>query len=86
MSFDGPSYGVYASPRSCFNELQYTNTTTWMVLDYISDALYYLDTFVRARTGWSKDFYLNHDKVHAYRKLISDHSSLAIIIIIIIIK
>uniref|UniRef100_A0A667YYD4 Cyclic nucleotide gated channel subunit alpha 3 n=1 Tax=Myripristis murdjan TaxID=586833 RepID=A0A667YYD4_9TELE len=38
--------------RSCFNELQYTNTTTWMVLDYISDALYYVDTFVRARTGF----------------------------------
>uniref|UniRef100_A0A3B4VHW3 Cyclic nucleotide gated channel subunit alpha 3 n=1 Tax=Seriola dumerili TaxID=41447 RepID=A0A3B4VHW3_SERDU len=38
--------------RACFNELQYTNTTQWMVLDYISDALYYFDTFVRARTGF----------------------------------
>lgn len=37
--------------RACFNELQYTNTTSWMVLDYISDVLYVFDTFVRARTG-----------------------------------
>uniref|UniRef100_A0A3P8SI50 Cyclic nucleotide gated channel subunit alpha 3 n=1 Tax=Amphiprion percula TaxID=161767 RepID=A0A3P8SI50_AMPPE len=38
--------------RACFNELQSTNVTLWMTLDYISDALYYLDTFVRARTGF----------------------------------
>lgn len=37
--------------RACFNELQYTNTTWWMVFDYISDFLYACDTFVRARTG-----------------------------------
>lgn len=37
--------------RACFNELQYANTTLWMVLDYTSDVLYYIDTFVRARTG-----------------------------------
>lgn len=37
--------------RACFNELQYTNTTWWMVFDYISDVLYAFDTFVRARTG-----------------------------------
>ena len=43
---------VVLSPcRACFNELQSKNTTLWMVLDYTSDVLYYIDTFVRARTG-----------------------------------
>lgn len=37
--------------RSCFNELQDTYTTLWLVLDYSSDVLYCIDTFVRARTG-----------------------------------
>lgn len=41
----------FASPRACFNELQYTNLTLWMALDYTSDVLYLVDTFVRARTG-----------------------------------
>ncbi|KAJ0062362.1 hypothetical protein NL108_010967, partial [Boleophthalmus pectinirostris] len=36
--------------RACFNELQRQNTTMWMVLDYISDLIYYIDTFVRLRT------------------------------------
>ncbi|XP_057673554.1 cyclic nucleotide-gated channel cone photoreceptor subunit alpha-like isoform X1 [Corythoichthys intestinalis] len=38
--------------RACFNELQNNNTILWTVLDYSSDALYLLDTFVRARTGF----------------------------------
>lgn len=42
---------VFPSFRSCFNELQYRNTVLWMSLDYTSDFLYLLDTFVRARTG-----------------------------------
>ncbi|MEQ2274910.1 hypothetical protein XENORESO_015362 [Xenotaenia resolanae] len=42
---------MFLVARSCFNELQYGNTTVWMVLDYISDVIYYIDTFVRARTG-----------------------------------
>ncbi|KAJ8351782.1 hypothetical protein SKAU_G00232580 [Synaphobranchus kaupii] len=37
--------------RACFNELQDKYTTIWICLDYSSDALYLLDTFVRARTG-----------------------------------
>lgn len=37
--------------RSCFNDLQHTDIMMWMVLDYTSDVLYYIDTFVRARTG-----------------------------------
>uniref|UniRef100_A0A3B4AQ07 Cyclic nucleotide-binding domain-containing protein n=1 Tax=Periophthalmus magnuspinnatus TaxID=409849 RepID=A0A3B4AQ07_9GOBI len=38
--------------RACFNELQRQNTTMWMVFDYISDLIYYIDTFVRLRTGF----------------------------------
>ncbi|XP_034408776.1 cyclic nucleotide-gated cation channel alpha-3-like [Cyclopterus lumpus] len=38
--------------RSCFNELQFGNLTLWLVLDYTSDVLYCMDTFVRARTGF----------------------------------
>ncbi|KAJ8247015.1 hypothetical protein GJAV_G00257800 [Gymnothorax javanicus] len=38
--------------RACFNELQDTYTTLWIFLDYSSDGLYLLDTFVRARTGF----------------------------------
>lgn len=41
--------------RACFNELQYQNSTLWMVLDYVSDALYYIDIFVRARTGTDRN-------------------------------
>ena len=39
------------SPRSCFNELQIKNVTLWLVLDYSADLFYWLDTFVRSRTG-----------------------------------
>lgn len=43
---------LFCFPHSaCFNELQYNNTILWLVLDYSSDALYFADTFVRARTG-----------------------------------
>uniref|UniRef100_A0A8C6WF27 Cyclic nucleotide gated channel subunit alpha 3 n=1 Tax=Neogobius melanostomus TaxID=47308 RepID=A0A8C6WF27_9GOBI len=38
--------------RACFNELQAQNTTLWLVLDHTADVLYYLDTFVRLRTGF----------------------------------
>ncbi|XP_029564195.1 cyclic nucleotide-gated cation channel alpha-3-like [Salmo trutta] len=38
--------------RACFNELQSTYTTLWIVLDYTSDLIYYTDTFVRSRTGF----------------------------------
>uniref|UniRef100_A0A8C5EB48 Cyclic nucleotide gated channel subunit alpha 3 n=1 Tax=Gouania willdenowi TaxID=441366 RepID=A0A8C5EB48_GOUWI len=38
--------------RSCFNELQEANTIQWITLDYTSDLLYYIDTFVRTRTGF----------------------------------
>uniref|UniRef100_A0A4W5L9R1 Cyclic nucleotide gated channel subunit alpha 3 n=1 Tax=Hucho hucho TaxID=62062 RepID=A0A4W5L9R1_9TELE len=38
--------------RACFNELQSTYMTLWIVLDYTSDFIYYTDTFVRSRTGF----------------------------------
>ncbi|XP_052324288.1 cyclic nucleotide-gated cation channel alpha-3-like [Oncorhynchus keta] len=38
--------------RACFNELQSTYITLWIVLDYTSDLIYYTDTFVRCRTGF----------------------------------
>ncbi|XP_038857722.1 cyclic nucleotide-gated cation channel alpha-3-like [Salvelinus namaycush] len=38
--------------RACFNELQSTYLTLWIVLDYTSDFIYYTDTFVRSRTGF----------------------------------
>eukprot|EP00064_Thunnus_orientalis_P015511 superscaffoldBa00002884_g15565 len=48
--------------RACFNELQYKNTTLWLVLDHISDVLYYIDTFVRARTGFLEQGLLVRDE------------------------
>ncbi|XP_063315218.1 cyclic nucleotide-gated cation channel alpha-3 [Pelobates fuscus] len=38
--------------RACFDELQKTNTTLWLVLDYSADLIYVLDTMVRFRTGF----------------------------------
>ncbi|XP_006001372.1 cyclic nucleotide-gated olfactory channel [Latimeria chalumnae] len=38
--------------RACFNDLQTENFILWLVLDYVSDAIYILDTFFRLRTGF----------------------------------
>ncbi|KAM9482068.1 cyclic nucleotide-gated channel cone photoreceptor subunit alpha isoform 1-T1 [Clarias gariepinus] len=38
--------------RACFNELQDSYMTLWIILDYSSDVIYYMDTFVRSRTGF----------------------------------
>ncbi|XP_060717102.1 cyclic nucleotide-gated cation channel alpha-3 [Tachysurus vachellii] len=38
--------------RSCFNELQTDYTMLWVALDYTSDVIYYIDTFIRSRTGF----------------------------------
>uniref|UniRef100_A0A3Q2WJ70 Cyclic nucleotide gated channel subunit alpha 3 n=1 Tax=Haplochromis burtoni TaxID=8153 RepID=A0A3Q2WJ70_HAPBU len=43
---------MFLVARACFNELQFQNSTLWLVLDYVSDALYCMDIFVRARTGF----------------------------------
>ncbi|XP_074083566.1 cyclic nucleotide-gated channel alpha-1 [Macrotis lagotis] len=38
--------------RACFEELQSNYLEYWIVFDYISDAIYLLDMFVRTRTGY----------------------------------
>ncbi|XP_017674618.1 PREDICTED: cyclic nucleotide-gated olfactory channel [Lepidothrix coronata] len=38
--------------RACFTDLQETYFVLWLVLDYISDALYIGDTVIRLRTGF----------------------------------
>ncbi|XP_026785066.3 cyclic nucleotide-gated channel cone photoreceptor subunit alpha [Pangasianodon hypophthalmus] len=38
--------------RSCFNELQKDYSMLWLALDYTSDVIYYIDTFIRSRTGF----------------------------------
>ncbi|KAF7650442.1 hypothetical protein LDENG_00126130 [Lucifuga dentata] len=48
--------------RACFNELQYTYSTLWIVLDYSSDVLYLIDTFVRTRTGFLEQGLLVKDE------------------------
>lgn len=37
--------------RACFDKLQLNNYICWLVLDYLSDTVYFLDTCVRLRTG-----------------------------------
>ncbi|KAI5624022.1 cyclic nucleotide-gated cation channel alpha-3 isoform X3, partial [Silurus asotus] len=57
--------------RSCFNELQDSYTTLWMILDYTSDLIYYTDTFVRSRTGFLEQGLLVKDTkklMENYRK------------------
>lgn len=41
----------YPEHRACFDELQTRNFILWLVLDYLSDVIYILDTCVRLRTG-----------------------------------
>ncbi|XP_076879099.1 cyclic nucleotide gated channel subunit alpha 2a [Brachyhypopomus gauderio] len=38
--------------RACFDNLQTNNYILWLVLDYVSDLVYVLDTCVRLRTGF----------------------------------
>ncbi|XP_014901548.1 cyclic nucleotide-gated olfactory channel [Poecilia latipinna] len=38
--------------RACFDKLQVSIYICWLVLDYISDTVYILDSFVRLRTGF----------------------------------
>ncbi|KAL4659672.1 cyclic nucleotide-gated olfactory channel-like [Arapaima gigas] len=38
--------------RACFDQLQTECYVLWLVLDYLSDVVYILDTFVRLRTGF----------------------------------
>ncbi|XP_028816130.1 cyclic nucleotide gated channel subunit alpha 2a [Denticeps clupeoides] len=38
--------------RACFDELQTKNLILWLVLDYLSDTVYIMDSCVRLRTGF----------------------------------
>ncbi|XP_034034602.1 cyclic nucleotide gated channel subunit alpha 2b [Thalassophryne amazonica] len=38
--------------RACFDQLQVENYICWLVLDYLSDLVYIMDTYVRLRTGF----------------------------------
>ncbi|XP_035034985.1 cyclic nucleotide gated channel subunit alpha 2b [Hippoglossus stenolepis] len=38
--------------RACYDELQVGNYICWLVLDYLSDTVYLMDTCVRLRTGY----------------------------------
>ncbi|KAF1371911.1 hypothetical protein PFLUV_G00274360 [Perca fluviatilis] len=64
---------MFLVARACFNDLQYTNTTLWMVLDYSSDVLYYIDTFVRARTGYLEQGLLVKDEKVLKEKYMKTH-------------
>lgn len=44
--------------RACFDKLQVGNYICWLVLDYISDFVYLMDTCVRLRTGISTFSYI----------------------------
>ncbi|XP_066517405.1 cyclic nucleotide-gated channel cone photoreceptor subunit alpha [Hoplias malabaricus] len=48
--------------RACFNELQDNYTNVWVCLDYTSDVIYYIDTFVRSRTGFLEQGLLVKDR------------------------
>ncbi|XP_010884387.1 cyclic nucleotide-gated channel cone photoreceptor subunit alpha-like [Esox lucius] len=49
--------------RASFNDLQFNYTYLWVVLDYTSDVIYYIDTFVRSRTGFLEQGLLVKDPV-----------------------
>ncbi|KAM6448042.1 cyclic nucleotide-gated channel alpha-3 [Liasis olivaceus] len=64
--------GVIATPvfynwcmlicRACFDELQMEHLTLWLILDYSSDVIYVMDTFVRFRTGFLEQGLLVKDE------------------------
>uniref|UniRef100_A0A8D0GRE3 Cyclic nucleotide gated channel subunit alpha 3 n=1 Tax=Sphenodon punctatus TaxID=8508 RepID=A0A8D0GRE3_SPHPU len=47
---------------ACFDELQSDHVLLWLILDYTSDVIYVLDTFVRFRTGFLEQGLLVRDK------------------------
>lgn len=51
VSLSSSFHPSYPKPRACFDELQTRNFIIWLVLDYLSDVIYILDTCVRLRTG-----------------------------------
>ncbi|XP_062909000.1 cyclic nucleotide-gated cation channel alpha-3 [Mobula hypostoma] len=62
--------------RACFEELQTKNLALWLVLDYVSDAIYIMDSIVRFRTGFLEQGLLvkdakklrdNYMKMHQFK-------------------
>uniref|UniRef100_A0A8C5E6B1 Cyclic nucleotide-gated cation channel-like n=1 Tax=Gouania willdenowi TaxID=441366 RepID=A0A8C5E6B1_GOUWI len=49
--------------RACFDKLQVGNYICWLVLDYISDTVYIMDTCVRLRTGFLEQGLLVKDHI-----------------------
>ncbi|KAM7374136.1 hypothetical protein PAMP_006811 [Pampus punctatissimus] len=49
--------------RACFDKLQVGNYICWLVLDYLSDVVYIMDTCVRLRTGFLEQGLLVKDNV-----------------------
>lgn len=50
--------------RACFEQLQVDNYICWLVLDYLSDFVYIMDTCVRLRTGNLKYSLWRHDTMY----------------------
>ncbi|XP_008490131.2 cGMP-gated cation channel alpha-1 [Calypte anna] len=48
--------------RACFDELQHDYLLAWFIIDYISDAIYVVDMFVRTRTGYLEQGLLVNEK------------------------
>lgn len=44
-------YFCFFTFRACFDELQHDYLVAWFIIDYVSDAIYVADMFVRTRTG-----------------------------------
>nr|AWC68117.1 cyclic nucleotide gated channel alpha subunit 3 [Arizona elegans] len=48
--------------RACFDELQMNHLALWLFLDYSSDVIYLMDTFVKFRTGFLEQGLLVKDE------------------------
>lgn len=51
MQIHGLGLFFFPIARACFDKLQVSNYICWLVLDYLSDLVYLMDTCVRLRTG-----------------------------------
>lgn len=57
--------------RACFDELQLEHITLWLILDYSSDVIYVLDTFVRYRTGELFEQFPTMESHHEWQQILS---------------
>ncbi|XP_076993248.1 cyclic nucleotide-gated channel alpha-1 [Tamandua tetradactyla] len=54
--------------RACFEELQSDYLQLWLISDYLSDAVYVLDMFIRTRTGYLEQGLLVKEKLKLIQK------------------